>query len=779
MLPNNFIFSETESLFQQKLDSNEIKNTAIAFMADTGRIWTHGVWFCTALTAEDIQNLIDQSTTLQEFLQSLSPAEVSVSDTQPTGEEKIWINGNTISFNNGGSWSTPINLDNFLSKNNELEYTPVGDYNPATKKYVDDQIVAKDNVLIVDANDFVGSPLNGELVDSLINAAQEGKAIVFKNNEVLIPLVIDVQLASNKLYIHYDIINKHETKKIITLSQATITINTLDNTFTTESNEFELLANGDGLKYLSDDGTYKTFPDMATVVELNASVLALTSASSSEEIIAAFDSTAEFSNLIAQIRDSNNIVNEVLLDTDGYIGHINASLAVSKTDEIIHIRFIDNNDKLVFITVTNNAGIFSCTRTDKDLVNDPVTLVSDGNGNLFLANDGTYKTIEAGDKTNVLILSLENDLANGQKDSPVTAEVSTALKDAISTGKACVIKSANSDILANLQQIGDNVTIIMEQISRVGQTFVAVNTTITVNTATNVISDYQTGAIVLETEGDGSKFLSDDGSYKKINIEPVIINYDDIIEDEIHINNIIETVTNAYNNNKPILLNDTDILMPLTSYNYISNILSISFIRTSLGTTKAYSFEINGNDYLIAKNVEVELANYKDFLTKDNASPFTPTGDYQPATKKYVDDKNIEIPLIDITDYYQNKELTIPQTFLNEIINRIDNKEIIPGKFCAIQFQRNADDYMYAYSVTYNFSKELVQINAFNRNTPEYGTGHTSGNGFVEIILAANSPIKLKYSGDVSERVLTESEYSALGTTPETDDVLYFIIPDA
>lgn len=137
---------------------------------------------------------------------------------------------------------------------------------------------------------------------------------------------------------------------------------------------------------------------------------------------------------------------------------------------------------------------------------------NDGDGTKFLADDGTYK--EAGDKTNVLILSLENDLANGEKDSPITAEVSASLVDAVTTGKACVIKSANSDILANLQQIGNNVTIIMEQISRVGQTFVAVNTSITVNTSTNVIADYQTGAIVLETEGDGSKFLADDGTYK-------------------------------------------------------------------------------------------------------------------------------------------------------------------------------------------------------------------------------------------------------------------------
>lgn len=412
-------------------------------------------------------------------------------------------------------------------------------------------------------------------------------------------------------------------------------------------------------------GFYPVTQDTITVIELNKSVMNLTNGSSSEEIIAAFDNLESFQALIAEVRNPQNICSGILVNEtpeDKRVGKYEATIIANTDAETLHVRWVEI-DKIIALSITNTDGTMSCIRNENNV---------------------------GGDKTNVLILSLENDLANGQKDSPVTAEVSTALKDAISTGKACVIKSANSDILANLQQIGDNVTIIMEQISRVGQTFVAVNTTITVNTVTNIISDYQTGAIVLETEGDGSKFLSNNGTYK-----------------------------------------------------------------------------------------EIPQPNLSNYLAKNNTTEYTPTEDYNPATKKYVDDKNIEIPLIDITDYYQNKELTIPQTFLNEIINRIDNKEIIPGKFCAIQFQRNADDYMYAYSVTYHFSKVLVYINAFNRNTPDYGTGNTSGNGFVEIILAANSPIKLKYSGDVSERVLTESEYSALGTTPETDGVLYFVIPDA
>lgn len=528
------------------------------------------------------------------------------------------------------------------------------------------------------------------------------------------------------------------------------------------------------------EGFYPIVQDTVTVIELNEAVMNLTNESSSEDIAAAFDTVEGFNELIENVRNSENIVNGILVNNDGAIGKIICTIYAYKNQYACDIEYIYDS-KIIRIDITNTDGTLSCIRKETNIGSN---LTFDGDGSKFLSDDGTYKTIEVGDKTNVLILSLENDLANGQKDSPVTAEVSTALKDAISTGKACVIKSANSDILANLQQISDNVTIIMEQISRVGQTFVAVNTTITVNTATNVISDYQTGAIVLETQGDGSKFLSNNGSYKEINssvVIPVDLKLNETFSSDGPDGYDFSQIYNAYISGKTVYLKDSSDDLYL-----VINALSNRVIYYAINTTGTYSgepalYQFRNNNYggAVGTAYEIDIINDPgNILFKDNTRLYTPTKDYNPATKKYVDDKNIEIPLIDITDYYQNKELTIPQTFLNEIINRIDNKEIIPGKFCAIQFQRNADDYMYAYSVTYNFSKELVQINAFNRNTPEYGTGHTSGNGFVEIILAANSPIKLKYSGDVSERVLTESEYTALGTTPETDGVLYFITPD-
>lgn len=872
MLPNNFIFSQTESLFQSKLDSNEIKNEAIAFMADTGRIWTHGTWFATPLTAEDIQNLIEGSTTLVEYIQTLSPAEVSVSDTQPSGEEKIWVNGNSISFKNGDSWSTPIDFDNFLSKDNTLEYTPAGDYNPATKKYVDDQITERDNVLIIDYTDLVGSPINETVVSNIIEAAQEGKAVILKADSNLFNVTVGYSEASNTLELNIYTIAPQENG--YDLSVQSIIINTLDNTLTSNSsNAFTLVNTGDGLKYLSDDGTYKTFPDMATVVELNSAVLTLTNESSSEDIIAAFDSAAEFSNLITQIRDSDNIVNEVLLDTDGYIGHINASLAVSKTDEIIHIRFIDNNDKLVFITVTNNTGTFSCTRTESNLVEN-VELVSDGDGNLFLANDGTYK--EAGDKTNVLILSLENDLANGQKDSPINAEVSASLVDAITTGKACVIKSANSDILANLQQIGNNVTIIMEQISRVGQTFVAVNTSITVNTSTNVIADYQTGAIVLETEGDGSKFLSNDGTYKipalatsssdgymskedKAKVDKIITNgngssylsndgtYKELdkylydlsnTEDAIElynksgiVNNITYCIYNgslyrvssggAISSDKKILglsrvrednLGDKRIILETVRI----NIYSDGRVEEEIARIAIYlETKGNGSKFLSdnGKYLEIPQPDLTNYLAKNNTTSYTPTADYHPATKKYVDDHSA-----DMSNYLAKDNTTEyePEGEYNPATKGYVDQELINifyGHVVAVEDimdgTRSTGRYTYregtlydAITFTYNGDPVGVIVipcrfqedqgggpQTWTSEYPYKSTCIININGsYIEITISAYlnpvsgaaTPYQLwvDFSWKYLYRVMTESEYSALGDSTASDNVLYFITPD-
>ena len=510
------------------------------------------------------------------------------------------------------------------------------------------------------------------------------------------------------------------------------------------------------------EGFYPIVQDTVTVIELNEAVMNLTSESSSEDIAAAFDSAESFNDLIENIRNSENIVNGILMNNDNAIGKIICSIVAHKNQYACDIEYIYDS-KIIRLDITNTDGTMSCIRKETELgggsqnnikyislnnipdgtgtVNEDIittlntlqdrdiligildeskvaivinyymvnskfygycilpnwinaentvinsliidlntkesswndiSINTNGDGTKFLSDDGKYKAIEVGDKTNVLILSLENDLANGQKDSSVNAEVSTALKDAISNGKACVIKSANSDILANLQQISDNVTIVMEQISRVGQTFVAVNTSITVNTATNVISDYQTGALVLETEGDGNKFLSNNGEYKEI--------------------------------------------------------------------------------------PQPDLSNY---LAKNNTTAFTPDADYEPATKKYVDDK-VNIPIInaeisdtddDITGDYT---LNIPNNNNTQVY--LVNLGVL-GYVPLVGYYVSGDKVFY-----YRYSGYLKR---------EDGTGNKMNNALYYVTInGTDLHIELK------QLILTESEYSALGATPNTDDVLYFIIPD-
>lgn len=71
------------------------------------------------------------------------------------------------------------------------------------------------------------------------------------------------------------------------------------------------------------------------------------------------------------------------------------------------------------------------------------------------------------------------------------------------------------------------------------------------------------------------------------------------------------------------------------------------------------------NELLV--NLPIDYAQIADVLVKNNATLFTPTGQYNPATKKYVDDVVAGIVLGQIPDG------TITTVKLNE---EIQNKEI-------------------------------------------------------------------------------------------------------
>lgn len=100
----------------------------------------------------------------------------------------------------------------------------------------------------------------------------------------------------------------------------------------------------------------------------------------------------------------------------------------------------------------------------------------------------------------ILILNYTDDLKNGIQGSSIDSEVSQSLIKAVDSGWACVVKSGNSDILSNLQKVGNTVTIIMESITKLGGEHIASTTMITVDTSSNTIFSSDAGMVTLVDE---------------------------------------------------------------------------------------------------------------------------------------------------------------------------------------------------------------------------------------------------------------------------------------
>lgn len=56
---NNFIYSETKDLFEEKLNAGEILDEAIVFIEDTKEIWNHGTYFNSSWVLEEDEGEIE------------------------------------------------------------------------------------------------------------------------------------------------------------------------------------------------------------------------------------------------------------------------------------------------------------------------------------------------------------------------------------------------------------------------------------------------------------------------------------------------------------------------------------------------------------------------------------------------------------------------------------------------------------------------------------------------------------------------------------------------
>lgn len=159
-------------------------------------------------------------------------------------------------------------------------------------------------------------------------------------------------------------------------------------------------------------------------------------------------------------------------------------------------------------------------------------------------------------------------------------------------------------------------------------------------------------------KGDGTKALMDNGQYvstvlesnknilRRVNIGTLTLTVG--TNDSVNITN-----SNTLNSINPFewfiitcnlngsdtylySYNDSEGIKCFRHYTNQDNNRSVAFIITNINTVNnTCSIEYNDNNLVTNKNI----SNYT--LTKTNTTEYTPTSDYNPATKKYVDDYNL------------------------------------------------------------------------------------------------------------------------------------------
>lgn len=150
-----------------------------------------------------------------------------------------------------------------------------------------------------------------------------------------------------------------------------------------------------------------------------------------------------------------------------------------------------------------------------------------------------------------------------------------------------------------------------------------------------------------------------------------------------------------------------------------------------------FYLEDNGTTARCGEASTFQLVKDSDVLTKTNTSSFTPTGDYQPATKKYVDDiacgKVIVVPGISKFLYSVNLNGTDAEQRIVDLFGSIDNFKNVVADILA----NHTRYYFHINNNPNNNCIELGCVNAWRANDS------TSYELHFIITYSGNNPVKM------------------------------------
>lgn len=274
----NFIYAKRKDLFTAELDAGNILNEAVVFIEDTKEIWNHGTYFnCSTPNLHGIQgklfvfdrNSIDSNTGIvkQDVYTQLMEA------IEDNWHVMVNLEG-IIQEYNSNAWASPVTAIAQTDGNDIIMYTqPLGVYSNRiynhtfkftifgnNRQLQSEVLYETGKVVCLDVNNFTEEDYIAALVspigtpvfinDSRDNVSIRPDGIKWQG---MITSLYSTSQTSYTLRVYQHISDEDGD---VTIKVANATLNASGSLIITELGSHKLLINGNGDKYLSDNGNY-------------------------------------------------------------------------------------------------------------------------------------------------------------------------------------------------------------------------------------------------------------------------------------------------------------------------------------------------------------------------------------------------------------------------------------------------------------------------------------------------------------------------------------------
>ena len=272
--------------------------------------------------------------------------------------------------------------------------------------------------------------------------------------------------------------------------------------------DITLLNKGNGAKFLSDDGTYKEIESSVSPIIIDSEDDKVYTREEIHSILEAYSKGVPIF-----ILDGENIIQATEVIAQKGQGEQSSFIGLY-TSKILHEKKSgDTGLDTILISYKYELSEGSSIQVSSEYTN----LIGTGNGNKYLSNDGTYKEIQVPSISPVII-----DINDTEK--VYTSEEITEIYQAHESGRDIYLKFGSDPelrLVNAVASIGDSVIL-----------FASYTTSISPGTRSTILDlgidnymvqvtagesiYFQDNSFILPKSGTGDRFLSDDGTYKKV-----------------------------------------------------------------------------------------------------------------------------------------------------------------------------------------------------------------------------------------------------------------------